>query len=367
MTLLCIGLLYNITSQYIDTKKGMKNQSIQSKEINNSTIIQSHGEVNYNQINIIVTNPEDVERILNSLKIPQKNTNIEFLSYTGLHNNFISLFSGLPWVKKISPFKNRQDLAISNNSHNIPDFIVCYETSSLEIEEIIIKTEESNNDVHITSVNKDEIEKYLKTSLLIVIYWGKYKIWTLNSLENFQHLNGKSEIDFESAIKNDFSTILGDITFIFSKFMLQITYDKSIKDDNSVKHGEYGSVISTELLLDDYSPSIELSPIEVAVIDSSIDMAVERVEKNGNITKVMEINESTYMLRLSSLILRHIAVFGVEPDGENIVLSRITIVELMKKLKAIQSYQLPFNKTAQSDRFYKQAFHNTRIFEDYKK
>jgi hypothetical protein len=200
---------------------------------------------------------------------------------------------------------------------------------------------------------------------LYAIFWEKYQTWTLNSVENFEPKTKKHKIKLFDAFKNDLSIIVGDITFVISQPIYRKTIcDKNITDSTKAQHEKFGVIISDSVSVDNIN-YVEIDAIESAIIDSTIKMKIIDTEEDVNETTIIEISDSNYFLKLSTLILRYSAVFGIELNEQYADFSRITIIEFFKKLNIIKSYQIPNIKTKTSDFLYKQAFDDSWVIKNY--
>jgi len=86
---------------------------------------------------------------------------------------------------------------------------------------------------------------------------------------------------------------------------------------------------------------------------------------DGDKTTITEVSDSNYFLKLSTLTLRHLAIFGVELNEQYADISRRLIIEFFKKLKVTQSFSIPNAKTPTSDTLYKQAFEESWLLTNY--
>ena len=94
-------------------------------------------------------------------------------------------------------------------------------------------------------------------------------------------------------------------------------------------------------------------------------MKIIDTKKNGDKTTITEVSDSNYFLKLSTLTLRHLAIFGAELNEQYAAMSRKIIIEFFKKLDVTQSFSIPNDKTATSDILYKQAFEESWVLENY--
>ena len=114
---------------------------------------------------------------------------------------------------------------------------------------------------------------------------------------------------------------------------------------------------------------VNIEALESAVIDSFIKMNNVELKENGPITILNEKSDGNYFVKLSALIMSHMATFGVEMDASNnekyAELSKRSIFVLMEKLGITRSFMIPESKTAISDTLYAEAFEGTWVHDRY--
>ena len=110
---------------------------------------------------------------------------------------------------------------------------------------------------------------------------------------------------------------------------------------------------------------IELEAFESAILDSNITMKLKKKKKKGNRTYLYEESEGTYILKLSSMIIKHLAMFSAKIEPASAQTSGYYIVRLMEKMQIRQSYLYPSTKTDEADFLYKQAFDGTFVYTNY--
>ncbi|WP_156169773.1 hypothetical protein [Sphingobacterium sp. IITKGP-BTPF85] len=279
-----------------------------------------------------------------------------------VEDNFHILFSAMPWVKLIHELGQNQLPTLSKEVYQVPDFTILFETSKKENKPILlevksVKGESQSLEVMTKQLNACvEYSKILGIPFLYAIYWDKYQTWTFNAIENFEVKTKKNKIKFFDAIKNDMSVIVGDMTFVISQPIYRKTVcDNSITDSEKPQHEKFGAIVSDSVSLNNVD-FIDIESLESAIIDSSIKMKIIDRKTDGDKTTIIEVSDSNYFLKLSTLTLRHLAIFKVELNEQYADMSRRIIIEFFKKLKVSQSISIPNTKTPTSNTLYNQAF-----------
>jgi hypothetical protein len=243
-----------------------------------------------------------------------KNNISRFFRGYSIEDKFRYLFSALPWLKLVHSLDQNQLPLQSKDIYQVPDYIILYETSTKSIRPIIIEVKLVKGDkqsVKVMSKQLDACVRYargLNVILLYAIFWEKYQLWTLNTIENFEQKTKTHKITLLNAAKNDLSVLLGDFTFIVNRSIYRKTIcDKSVTDPSTPKHTKYGSVIEDKLSFD-LKTFIDIEPIESAVIDAYIKMEKFDIKSKGNKTILIERSSDNYLFKLSTIIARHLAV-----------------------------------------------------------
>lgn len=298
--------------------------------------------------------------------------NIErfFRGYT-VEDAFHVLFSSMPWVKLIHELGQNQLPNLSKEIYQVPDFTIFFETGKRDYKPVLLEVKSVKGDSQSLEVMTKQMNACVAYSnilgipFLYAIYWQKYKTWTFNAVENFDSKSKKHRINFFEAFKNDLSVIVGDITFIID----QPVYRKTVFDHNNIdsvkaKHGKFGTILSDNISKDNLN-FIKIESIESAIIDSNIKMKIIDTKKDGDKTTITEISDGNYFLKLSTVTLRHLAIFGVELNEQYADVSRRIIIEFFKKLDITRSYAIPNSKTPTSDILYNQAFEVNWVLSNY--
>ncbi len=173
----------------------------------------------------------------------------------------------------------------------------------------------------------------------------------------------------ENAFKADISIIFGDISFLITQPIYRKTeYIKNAQNNPACpQHSKYGTVIADFLSLDDIN-YFKLESYEAPVIDAIIDMGIISEQEMDGKTITIEKSNGDYCIKLSNWIMRYLRITHAidQPlDYKKFLLSRIFIVELMKKLKVKISYQIPSIASKQTSNLYRLAFEGTSVYDNF--
>jgi len=356
--LVLIGLIYNIYSQWISNYKPPEN-IIEDSTISDSNINQGSGSltVNNNTFNIYVQDEESLRSVLETIGYSTNRTNVNFVTNSNFISQFVNLIQCLPWGKNVSK------ITFQNPERSL--YNVIYKTSSGKDGHFYVRFHNVENENTQLSVNNDLQKFEAGIPVLDSIYWSKYKIWTLNSIENFNNVLDSKNIQLENALKNDLSVIVGDITYIISALKLELIYNLDSSDNSLPRHETYGYLVQSNLLLN--GEKVALTSIEMAIIDSEINTQIIEERRDGTKSIIVESNVNTSILKLSSLMIKVLAKFDRNTGDDTTETLRMIIIELMKKIKAIHSYQIPVDCSDTSDYLYTEAFSESSVLRDYEK
>lgn len=317
-------------------------------------------------------NDTTIREFIDQIENSNFKENIErFFRGYKVEDNFHLLFSSIPWVKLIHELGQNQLPSASKEKYQVADFMIYYETSKKEIKPLLLEIKSVKGDSQSLELMTKQLNacvdysKVANIPFLYAIYWEKYQTWTLNAVENFEVKTKQHKIKIFDAVKNDISVILGDITFYITQPIYRKTVcDNSIVDESKTRHVKYGAILSTYISMDNTSYA-EIQSIESAIVDSSIKMKIIDTKVEGSKTIITEVSDSNYFLKLSTLILRHLALFSVDLNEKYADTSRRVIIEFFKKLGVTQGYSIPNSKTPTSDILYNQAFAGTGVLQNY--
>ncbi len=316
---------------------------------------------------------EFIDKLISQLDVAN-NIN-RFFSGLDIEKNFKLLFSGLPYIKEINGLDQEQ--LKSKEQYQVPDYIVLFENYKLEVNSVLIEVKSVTGDKQSLELMRKQVialMNYARDSqkhLLFAIFWKKWNCWTINSVKNFIKKTKKYKITFLDALKNDISSIFGDLSYII-KYNI---YRKTIFDPNTKRptcdHNKYGKSGDFFISLDKKNWS-RIDLFENAFIDSSIEMC--EIEKEIDFKKrvvIIEQNKGNFLGdKKSSLILQHISSIriGLEYEVENIKISMISnyyIDNFIKKMKIMKTVPIPHKKNDDTNFLYKFAFCDSSIWNTY--
>ena len=150
-----------------------------------------------------------------------------------------------------------------------------------------------------------------------------------------------------SAIELDCSLILGDISHMVPPSLTRVSrFSTQNVTEDSVQHSKYGRLVSDVVLLRDRR--VEITNLESAAIDSMMSMTEIRETKLGNgETELIETPDTVHVLKLSSWIMRHLAIFNAPPSEQLANTSVHVITEFMKKLDCPPLHLFPSGQSKQ--------------------
>lgn len=358
VALVIFGLIYNVYSQWVSNYTAPEN-IIEDSTITNSNVVQGSGNnitIN-NTVNVYVQDDESLRRVLETLNYRNQGPDINFITGINYTSQVINLIQSLPWTNSIS------EIIFHNPSRTFHN--VVYKTSRKINGHFYIRLHNVETDINELELSNNISSMEGGIPILESIFWNKYKVWTLNTAENFTSVSNSKKIGLENALKNDLSVVLGDITFIIQDLVLELTYDSDSSDKGLPLHESYGRLIKSQLLLN--SERIDLLPLEMAIIDSDINTQIIEEKRENNLSVIREKNVNTNIIKLSTLMIKVLAKFDRDTSDETTEHIRKSIIELMKKIKALQSYQIPVEFTNSSDYVYNEAFIESSVIKDYEK
>lgn len=316
--------------------------------------------------------PDTLSKLSGQINNSNFRENIERF-YKGFNSEdfFSNLFSVFPWVKLIHKLDENQFPEASKTKYQIPDFMLIFEDSKKNDHAILVDVKTvSGKKQTLSNIQKKQVTTEAQYSstvglpIVYAIYWEYFQVWTINSLESFEEKKNEYKITFIDAYKNDLSLILGDLGNIIGKFYRKTICDANIIDKKLSKHEKYGTIIEEYLSLDKLNWIIS-DPVESAIIDGSLQMKIIETNKKDNITIYIEENNSINLIKSTTLILRHLGVFGLGITAEYTNISIHVLSEFLRKLDIKQSYSLPNSKTPTIQGLMKKAFDNTWVYKNY--
>lgn len=276
---------------------------------------------------------------------------------------FMRIYSLLPWIKSIVPLGQEQFPEKSKEYWQICDYEMTFEAGSSDhIEHALLEVKLIDGNKKTFQLEKykyDVLNRYStqkKEVLLFALFWRKYGIWTVNSIEAFSEKSSSYKISYQDARSEDLSAIFGDYTYFFNKTCIRKSvYSTEENVQSTFLHGHetYGKTMS-EKLSTDGSAFSELCVLEPAVLDSSFDFReVSNQEISAFETEVVEeLVKTPYIYKLSSLIMQYLwKMFLFDKNKIAYVENTVTenafdIVDTVRrKCGGERFYQLPYTKT----------------------
>ena len=269
-----------------------------------------------------------------------------FLGGYEVESIFSSVFSALPWVKLLHGLEQLQFPTLSKKSYQVPDFLMLFADGQKNDHPILVEVKSVNGEKKSLKLMRKQYDfckaysSVVNIPLFYAVFWRKWQILTLNSHELFDNESKVPKLGIFDALKFDLASVVGDVYFpITENVYRRSTYNKDLVSD-SVSHEKYGTLVSDELSLDN-SQYWSIDLLESAVIDGYIKMKIIEKSRNGPLTETIEKNSGPYMFKLTTVIMKHLALAGLDFEEPNNVTSRIVIIELMKKLKIEHKFLAP--------------------------
>lgn len=261
------------------------------------------------------------------------------------------IFSTMPWIKLIHGLDQQQFPSRSKENYQVPDFLLLVETSALALQPLLVEVKRVSAERMTLKLQNAQVElcqayaAALKIPLVYAVYWEKVCGWTMNTVDSLEQKSSSYKLALTRAIELDCSAIVGDISHLVPPALVRVSrFSKNEVLDDSVRHEQYGRLLSDIAILGEQQ--VEMTSLESAAIDSMILMKRQESTELGNgETEVVESPDDIYLIKLSSWVTRHIAMFGVTPSERLANMSGYTITELMKKLDCPVVHLFPTGRT----------------------
>lgn len=288
-----------------------------------------------------------------------------FISGFKIEDWFEWIFSTMPWVQLIHGLDQQQFPMKSKDKYQVPDFLLLVETSALEHRPLLVEVKRVPKDKFSLKLQESQIalcERYaakLQIPLLYAVYWERLSGWTLNTPDTFERKSSIRKLPITSAFDLDCGAIFGDISHMVPPALVRISrFSVQNVTDSPVRHETYGRLVSAVASLGDRR--VEMSILESAAIDSMLTMTRVKETNLGNgETELIETPDSVYMLKLSSWITRHLAIFKTQPTEQYANMSAHVIMEFMKKLDCPLLHLFPSGRSKQLERL-EELFRTTK-------
>ncbi len=262
-------------------------------------------------------------------------------------------FAVMPWIKLIHGLEQQQFPERSKESYQVPDFLLLVETSRLETQPLLVEVKRVTNPKTTLKVQADQAElceQYaasLRMPLVYAVYWEMFSAWTLNTPDTFRRATSTRNLPVAAAFESDCGLILGDISYLVPPSLVRVSrYSRQGEADDSSGHRKYGRRVFDAVSLGDRR--VEMNEMESAAVDSILTMTqLDRRRHDDGQTDLTEKPDNCYVLKLSSWINRHLAIFGVQPSEVYATGSVHVITGLMEKLACPVLRSFPGVRSAQ--------------------
>lgn len=274
---------------------------------------------------------------------------------------FMRIFSLLPWVKTVVPLGQEQFPEKSKETLQVPDYEITFEAGSeTNTSSILVEVKLVDGDKQTYKLQKykyavlNQYSSQKKEPLLFGIFWRKYGVWTINSIESFSEKRSEYKISYKNACRDDLSAIFGDYTYLFRKKC----YRKSIfskKEDVDTEfvhsHEKYGRTIYEGLSLDGQNFK-SLCMLEPPLLDCAFDFKeISCNELSDTDAELIEqFDRVPYVYKLSSLILAYLLKIYCLNENDmyyknnTVVENSFHIVDtIRRKCGGEKFYLLPYN------------------------
>jgi hypothetical protein len=280
------------------------------------------------------------------------------------------LVSALPWVKLAHALEERQLPSGSKAQYQVPDYLVLYETSKRAICPVLVdvkSVKESKVTLTIMRRQAEALAAYasaVNIPLLFAIYWRRVLLWTLNTLDQFTAKRQEYGLSLFTAIQDDLSVMLGDVSFLISPFRLTSRLNQSANSsERDVRHEEFGYVVRTELEIN--KRILGLSSAEMALVDSLTKLRREAVERDGAFVTLTECSDELLVPNLTSILMRLLATFNVKLSEKDLGAARGVVLNSLYRFGVDRTLMMPARRTATADALFRQAFEGSWLLEQY--
>jgi hypothetical protein len=313
--------------------------------------------------------PDAVRSTLRS-QIANQNAIERFVRGFRIEDWFEWIFSTMPWIKLIHGLDQQQFPSWSKQTYQVPDFLLLVETSALTIKPLAVEVKCVPGDKMTLKLQDSQVDlcqSYASTlgiPLVCAIYWEKLSGWTMNTVDSFERRTSTYKIPLTTAFELDCSGIVGDMAHLIFPGLVRIArFSKQDVTDKCMRHEKFGRRISDVAVMRD--KRVEMVTLESAAIDSMMEMKALKVTEfeNGE-TELIEGTEDLYLLKLSSWVTRHIAIFQAEPNDTLANMSANYIVGLMKKLDCPIFHMFPMDRTEELKRLDRVFWRGSRVAKD---
>jgi len=295
---------------------------------------------------------EIIKQMMNSTEDPEIINNLErFIKGYKIEDIYFYLIGFLPKIELIHGLKQEQlpEDSKKNYKYQVPDYFCIYKTPEGKLQNLLIDVKSVKETSLTYSFNKKQLKalhnysQQLNADMWMAIYWTKLHVITHIPV-TFLINKPNSKLKFEEAYMKDFSSLLGDYSFILAdkNLFVKTTYEKS-ENHKSPIQGKYGSIIKEEIAIRENKYE-EIDLIHSAILDALFKLEKTNITENAGRTIVYSnAHTNIVMTKFTSLILRILVMtHGIDKlDERYFDITQNYIKGFMKFINAPISSQIP--------------------------
>ena len=320
-----------------------------------------------------IVSDNDTQKLINQIIDKNKKNNIDrFFRGYSVEDNFLFIASALPWVRLIHSLEQQQFPESSKSEFQAPDYTIFFENFMSVCFPIFVEVKSVRQKRHIDIMLKQSnlSSAYSKifnnTPLVYAIYWENWHLWTINTQDQFTRKKARLTLNCEDAMKNDISTIFGNVVYFIPQLFRITIFNPSLpkNSDTTRWHNQYGVILS-DTISKNKIDFTSLNFIDSSILDSFAKMEKVSLENIDGKIILKERTESVYLFDLLTLIIIYVASISDGIEKGNYINLMVVIHDFMEKLDIKFSHKIPSNHTNMAYSLYKTAFSNTSILNDY--
>ena len=295
---------------------------------------------------------ELITQLINSTENPEIINNLDrFIKGYKIEDIYFYLIGCLSKVELVHGLKQEQlpEESKNNYKYQVPDYLCIYKSPEDKLQNLLIDVKSVKDTSLVYSFNKKQLRalynysQQLNADMWMAIYWTKLHVITHIPVA-FLINKPNSKLKFEEAYMKDFSSMLGDYSFILAdkNLFVKTTY-KKIENDTSHIQGKYGSIIKEEIAIKKNKYE-KIEWLHSAILDSIFKLEEVDVQNNNNYTTAYSnAHNNIVMMKLTSLILRVLVMtHGIETiDQRCFNMTQTYIKGFMEFIKVPISFQIP--------------------------
>ncbi|TWU51685.1 hypothetical protein [Rubripirellula reticaptiva] len=299
--------------------------------------------------------PNDARKNLESQLSSVDQDRVErFVSGFKIEDWFEWIFCAMPWAVLIHGLDQQQFPTRSKSLYQVPDFLMLVETTALTHQPLLVEVKRVQRDKTTLKLASSQVsiaEAYAESlgmPIVYVVYWEKFNVWTVNTPDTLNRKSSSAKLPLTRALEFDCSLILGDVSYFLPQSLQRTSlFDKSATiTDSSVRHTDHGAMVCDSAKLGDRT--VELEGFESAAIDCALSMIERDIRTSpGGQVQSKSSPSDNYMIKLSTWITRHLAIFDTTPSETLSNGSAHAITELMEKLGCPKLQMFPTDRSFQ--------------------